>query len=92
MRLSREKVNYISQIIVKDLKGCPAITLLKGDNDVRLRIVKIITDELKIDDEVDAAVRKTLASYTRRIEEGSREWDIMYQKLYEEEMNRRRRY
>jgi uncharacterized protein len=92
MRLSREKINHLSRIIIKELKDCPNVAFLREDNDVRLRIVKVITDELKVDDAVDTAVRKTLASYTKKILEGSREWDVMYQKLYEEEMNRRRRY
>jgi hypothetical protein len=92
MRLSREKINHLSQVILKDLKSYPKITFLKEDNEVRLKIVRLITDELRIDDEIDAAVRQTLRSYKRKIVEGSSEWDVMYQKLYEEEMNRRRRY
>jgi hypothetical protein len=34
-------------------------------------------------------VRRTLASYSRKIVEGSREWDVMYQKLYDEEFAKR---
>jgi len=34
-------------------------------------------------------VRRTLYSYARKIVEGSREWDVMYQKLYDEELAKR---
>jgi hypothetical protein len=89
MSLSRPKINSLSQLIVKALQKSGAVTLLKAENDVRLQIVKTLTDELKIEEVVDAEVRRKLASYSRKITEGNREWDIMYQKLYEEETKKR---
>jgi len=89
MSLSRPKVNYLSQLIVKALQKAGIVTFLKVENDVRLQIVKTLTDELKIEEIVDAEVRRKLASYSRKIVEGNREWDVMYQKLYEEEMKKR---
>jgi uncharacterized protein len=65
------------------------VTFLKPDNDVRLQIVKTLTDELRIEETVDAEVRRKLASYSRKIVEGNREWDVMYQKFYEQEMKKR---
>jgi len=34
-------------------------------------------------------VRQKLNSYSRPIPEGSREWDVMYQKFYDEEFDKR---
>ena len=89
MSLSRQKINHLSQLIVKALQKAGHVTFLKPDNDVRLQIVKTLTDELRIEEVVDAEVRRKLASYSRKIVEGNREWDVMYQKFYEEEMKRR---
>ena len=89
MSLSREKVNYLSQVLTKGLADVPGVTLRAPENTVRLEIVRAIFDGLKLEDAIDAAVRRTLNSYTRKIVEGSREWDVMYQKLYEEELARR---
>jgi hypothetical protein len=86
MSLSREKVNHLSQLIVRDLEEMPGVTLRLPSNVVRLQIVNAIQEALRLEEEVDFAVRQTLASYTRRIAEGSREWDVMYQKLYELEL------
>jgi len=88
MRLSREKIIHLSHVIIKGLIEEEAVDFLKPENDVRLEIVRVITEELMIDDKIDEVVRKKLASYSRPILEGSREWDIMYRKLYEEELNR----
>lgn len=89
MSLSREKVNHLSQLVVRRLEDMPEVTLLMPSNTVRLQIVNAIQEALRLEEEVDFAVRQTLASYTRRIVEGSREWDVMYQKLYELELDKR---
>jgi hypothetical protein len=89
MGLSRPKINYLSHLIVKALQQAGTVTFLKPENDVRLQIVKTLTDELKIEDAIDAEVRRKLASYSRKIVEGNREWDVMYQKFYEQEMKKR---
>ncbi|GIX46197.1 MAG: hypothetical protein KatS3mg131_0408 [Candidatus Tectimicrobiota bacterium] len=89
MALSREKVNHLSQILIRGLQQFPGVTLQAPANTVRLEIVNTFQQALKLEEAIDAAVRQKLASYSRRIVEGSREWDVMYQKLYEEEFARR---
>jgi len=89
MSLSRPKINHLSQLIVKHLQQSGTVHFLKPENDVRLQVVKTLTDELKIEEIIDTAVRRQLASYSRKIVEGNREWDVMYQKLYEQEMKKR---
>jgi hypothetical protein len=89
MSLSRPKINALSQLIVKALQKASSVTFLKAENDVRLQIVKTLTDELKIEEVIDVEVRRKLVSYSRKIVEGNREWDVMYQKLYEEETKKR---
>lgn len=90
MRLSREKINHLSKLLVEAFQDQEGIGMSREVNEVRLRIVKVLTDELKIDDVVDTEVRRTLSSYAKKPVEGSREWDVMYQKLYEAEMKKRR--
>ncbi len=92
MQLTREKINQMSQLLIKELDASEPVEFLREPNEVRLEIVKLITDKLRIDDEIDAQVQKTLNSYSRKIVEGSREWEIMYNKLYEEEFKKRRRF
>jgi hypothetical protein len=89
MRLSREKVNHISRLIVENLQNDARIKLLQNANDIRLHIFKIILEQLKIEDEIDAEVRRILNSYSKKITEGSQEWDVMYAKLFEQELNKR---
>lgn len=89
MRLSRARINHLSHILIKALEEDSSVELLKDSNLVRLDIVRIITRELKIEDEIDEIVRRKLSSYSRRILEGSSEWEVLYQKMFEEEMARK---
>ncbi|MBI5748096.1 MAG: DUF507 family protein, partial [Nitrospinae bacterium] len=45
---------------------------------------------LKVDDEIDEAAKKTLASYSKNIREGTPEWEVLYNKHYNEEAKKRR--
>jgi hypothetical protein len=89
MSLSREKINHLSQILMRELQKFPGVTLQAPTNTIRLEIVRAFNEALKLEAAIDAAVRRTLTSYSRQIVEGSREWDVMYQKLYEEELAKR---
>ncbi len=89
MGLSRGKINHLSQLLVKGIENLPGVTLYEPDNDVRLEIVRSLNDALKLEDEIDAFVRQKLSSYSRPLPEGSREWDILYDKFYDEEVDKR---
>ncbi len=90
MRLSREKINQLSQVILKAILSDDRVEYFIEDNDLRLEVVKALTDELKKEDDIDVAVRKTISSYGRDIREGTNEWDLVYQRHYQEEMKKRR--
>lgn len=90
MKLTREKINQLSQVILKAILDDDRVEYFVDENDLRLGIVKVLTDELVKEDEIDASVRKTISSYGRDIREGTDEWDIVYQRHYQEEVKKRR--
>ena len=90
MKLTREKINQLSKVILKGLLDDDRVEYFMEDNDLRLEIVKVLTDELQREDDIDMAVRKTIGSYGKDIREGTDEWDIVYQRHYEEENKKRR--
>ncbi len=91
MRLSAVKINHISHLIADELENESSVKLLAEKNDVRLKIKVLITKELKLDDIVDEKIRKSISSMSRKIPEGSREWEVLYNKMFEEEMEKLRR-
>ena len=86
MRISREKVNHISKMIVNDLAKRDDFDYKTELNDVRLQITHVINEYLKIEDSADENARKICASYSRKMREGTDEWDVLYNKHYQEYM------
>jgi len=87
LRLSREKVTRISHQIAEALRVDPALILKTDLNEIRLEIMKLINSRLKIDELLDVKVRDRIASFRRKIPEGGQEWQILYRRYYEEELN-----
>ncbi|MFQ5431099.1 MAG: DUF507 family protein [Nitrospinota bacterium] len=90
MKLTREKINQLSKVILKALLEDDRVEYFVEENDLRLGIVKVLTEELQREEDIDAAVRKTINSYGRDIREGTNEWDLLYQRHYQEENKKRR--
>jgi|TARA_B110000881_G_scaffold43004_1_gene35318 hypothetical protein len=88
MRISREKVNHISKMIVNNLVKRDDFDYKTELNDVRLEITHVINEYLKIEDSADEEARKVCASYSRKMREGTDEWDILYNRHYEEYMSK----
>lgn len=91
MALSEEKISHLSHMILQALEREPSVER-RGEKDLILRQIKrTLHSELKLDAQIDELVRQKLSSYSRKIVEGSPEWDILYQKTFNEEMKKRRK-
>ena len=91
MKLSREKVLHISHLILGHLDRDDGVEYFDDPQEIRQTIVKIIMDEMRNDEAIDALVRRKLESQKKGIVEGSDEWDVLYRKYYEEEVTRHRK-
>jgi uncharacterized protein len=91
VKLSREKVLHISHLILGHLDRDDGVEYFDDPQEIRQTIVKIIMDEMRNDEAIDALVRRKLESQKKGIVEGSDEWDVLYRKYYEEEVVRHRK-
>jgi len=88
LNYSEDRLRHIAHLILDDLKKNRVVEVT--DNSAVLNDMKrILFGHFKMEDEIDDFVRKKIRSYSRMIAEGSREWDIMYDKLFEEEKVKR---
>ena len=88
MKLSRDKVNDISHKIVSALRKSRDFRLKRDPNDVRLEIVRNMTELLTIEERVDKASRQKIRTQKRDIPEGSEEWDLLHKRYYAEELKK----
>jgi len=91
MKLSREKVLRLSHLILGHLDQDEGVEYFAEPQQVRQDIVKMISDEMKTDEAIDALVRRKIETQKRTILEGSDEWDVLYRKYYEDEVARHRK-
>ena len=90
MRMSRERLFHLADLIIKELATVPGVHV-RAPDEVRPEIVRGLTEEAKLEESVDTEVRRTLSTYARPAPEGSHEWEVMYQKTREEVFKRRLR-
>jgi hypothetical protein len=86
MMLSDDKVSHLSHILLNKLYD---LDLIDMDEDqeaaIRREIKHTIVGELRIGEDIDQAVRKKLLSLSKKLIEGSSEWEVLYNKYFREE-------
>jgi hypothetical protein len=91
MRLSEDRISHISHLITDVLAQNRNVDMIQPEERVLREIKRTITEELKFEDDADTAARRTIQSLSRRVPEGSPEWDVLYRKYLDEEMRRRKK-
>ncbi len=88
MILSEDRVGHLARIVVDAIWNDDLVDYT--DDDAALRAAKRGLNEFVKDvEDIDKTVQAKVASLKRNVVEGSPEWDIMYGKYFEEEMQRR---
>ena len=89
MKLSRDKVTDISHKLVEMLRKNRDLRMKdKNTNNVRLEIVRIMTELLIAEDKVDRAARDKIRTLKRDVVEGGEEWELLHQRYYSEELKK----
>jgi len=87
-RLSREKINFLSKKILEALSRNDRVEFLDDANEIRLNIVRSMEEEMRLYDLLDKRAIEKIQSQKKSVEEGSREWEILYRKYYNEELSK----
>jgi hypothetical protein len=87
-KLSDARVESMALAVVKTLETKSGVSVT--DRGVAVRIVAAqLRGAFQENSTLDQAVRARIASLSRKVPEGSREWDILYRQ-YAEELSRRK--
>jgi Protein of unknown function (DUF507) len=74
-RLSESRISHLAHLIVDGL----------GETK------RVLHDFFQQEDHIDEIVRQKIFSLSRHVPPGSREWDVLYRKYFEEEMRKQRK-
>jgi hypothetical protein len=85
MMLSEDKISHLSHVLLKGLIQQGVVEPVEDEGAIRREIKRTIVSELKIGEEIDEVVKKKLQSFSKKLIEGSPEWEVLYRKFFREE-------
>lgn len=88
--LSEDKQTHLSHVILQALQGTSEGNIRGTSAQALKEIKRVLDDSINVEEQIHWLVRSRLQSYSRRIPEGSSEWDVLYEKTYREELSKRR--
>jgi hypothetical protein len=90
IRLSESRISHLAHLV---LDGLRQDKLAEFPNEGRslTDTKQVLRDFFQREDHIDEIVRQKIASLSRQVPPGSREWDILYRKYFEEEARKQRR-
>lgn len=88
MKISRDRINEISHKLVTAMRKSRDFRVRKDPNELRLALVREMTELLQIEDRVDRAARQKVRTQKRDIPEGGEEFDILHKRYYAEELKK----
>lgn len=89
MKFSEGRLSYLAHRIAAALKKEGLAEVL--NERLTLNEIKHALDQQhEAEGRVDQAVRRKIASLSRKVPPGSPEWDILYRKYFEEELKKQR--
>lgn len=88
MKLSRDKITDLSHKLLTALRSSRVCRLKKDHNEIRLELVRGISELLVAEEKVDRAARQKIRSQKREVTEGTEEWDLLHKRYYAEELKK----
>ncbi|MBI5299574.1 MAG: DUF507 family protein [Deltaproteobacteria bacterium] len=89
MFLSEDRINHFSHLILNSLKSKGGMQMAVEERKVLTGIKQAIHEFGSFLDAIDAQIRHKVESLKRNVQEGSREWDILYRQYFEEELHKK---
>ena len=89
MRLSPDKIHYLSQLIADKLEESEGVSLLLKKDAVSKKIAKIITTDLEVEDSIENEVREMLKEHYQTIHQEGLDYETLFRKAKERMIKRR---
>ena len=84
-----ERMNQVAHKIRKYIETDDTVEIFEHPNKIRRRIFNKLRQLVEEEREIDKEVRRRIKSYSRKIVEGTPEWKILYNRIYEDALKRR---
>jgi uncharacterized protein len=89
-RLSDSRISHLAHLVLDSLTKSK-LAEFPAEGRSLTETKQILQQFFQFEDQLDDAVRQKIATLSRHIPPGSREWDVLYRKYHEEESRKHRR-
>ena len=89
-RLSESRISHLAHLVMDGLRKANLGDFPNGGRALT-QTKQVLHGFFQREDQIDDIVRQKIDSLSRRVPPGSREWDILYRKYFEEEARKQRR-
>ena len=90
MHLSESRISHLAHLVMDGLRKDKLVEF-PSERRALAETKQVLQDFFQREDHIDEMVRQKIASLSRQVPQGSREWDILYRKYFEEESRKQRR-
>jgi hypothetical protein len=89
LRLTEARISHLSHQVRRALLK-EGLADFPDDPAAHREAKAVLESYARAEEAADTLAREKISRLSRRVPEGSREWDILYRKYFEEEMTRRK--
>ncbi len=90
IRLSESRISHLAHLIMDGLRK-DKLAEFPNEGRSLAETKQVLQDFFQREDRIDEIVRQKISSLSRQVPQGSREWDILYRKYFEEESRKQRK-
>jgi hypothetical protein len=89
-RLSENRISHLAHLVLDGLRKTNLVEF-SAEGRALSETKQVLHDFFQREDHIDEIVRQKITSLSRHVPPGSREWDILYRKYFEEESRKQRK-
>ena len=89
-RLSESRISHLAHLVLDGVRKAD-LAEFSIEGRALAETKQVLHDFFRREDHIDEVVRQKINSLSRHVPPGSREWDILYRKYFEEESRKQRK-
>ena len=89
-RLSESRISHLAHLVLDGLRKAQ-LADFPSEGRALAETKQVLHAYFQGEDQIDDIVRQKIMSLSRQVPQGSREWDILYRKYYDEELRKQRK-
>ncbi len=89
-RLSDSRISHLAHLVLDGLRKS-SLSEFPSEGRALAETKQVLREFFQREDQIDDIVRRKIQTLSRQVPPGSREWDVLYRKYFEEQSRKQRK-